>query len=195
MAMLLDDIKWVVTRVDGRIAAVSPDWSGLRRTASILDDSAGRYSPHKKFSPASVTVEVLTMSELQALNSALTLDDLLLLGTAFQQDVWSHLFGLTHPVQRAPGIFSYSDFAAICGRSASLRAVSHAVGLNPVSYVVPCHLVVPIDTVRRIEAAYEAAIDTIFEGRDLYVFDAFDMGEYSYGKRLKSQLIALDLNK
>jgi len=193
--MLLDDIRWVVTRVNGKIAAVSPDWSGLKRTATILDETAGAYSPHKRFAPDKVSVELLSMEELQKLNKTLTIDDLLLLGTPFQKEIWSELFKLTHPEQQAPGIFSYSDFAQKCGRMSSLRAVSHAVGLNPITYLVPCHLVVPIDTLRRIEAAYEAAIDTIFEGRDLYVFDAFDMGEYSYGKKLKSQLIALDLNK
>lgn len=195
--MLPDNIKWIVTRVGGRIASVAPDWRGVLRTAKWLDAAAGHYSYKTglKTGLQTFTTEIVTMSELQALNGTLTLDDLLLLGTDFQKEVWAELFKLTHPEQVAPGIFSYSQFAARCGKSSGLRAVAHAIGLNPINYIIPCHLIVPLDTLRRIEAAYEAAIDTIFEGRDLYVFGAFDMGDYSLGKEIKSELIALDMQK
>ncbi len=191
------DIKWTVTRVDGKISAVSPDWRGLQRTAKWLSAAAGDFSPKTgiKTPLQEVSTQILTMAELQGLSRSLTLDDLLLLGTDFQKEIWTELFKLTHPVQQAPGIFSYSEFAARCGKSNGLRAVAHAIALNPVNYIIPCHLIVPLDTLRRIEAAYEAAMDTIFEGRDLYVFGAFDMGDYSLGKDIKSGLIALDMQQ
>ena len=193
--MVPENIRWIVTRVSGRIVSVRPDWQGLLRTAKWLDAATGRYTLKTglKAPLQDLTTEILTMAELQELSRRVTLDDLLLLGTDFQKEVWTELFKLTHPQQQAPGIFSYSDFAARCGKSSGLRAVAHAVGLNPINYIIPCHLIVPLDTLRRIEAAYEAAIDTIFEGRDLYVFGAFDMGDYSLGKELKSELIALDM--
>lgn len=181
----LNTLKWVVTRVDGKLASVSLDWSGLERTAKWLKAA--------KVPVSHLETELLSMSELKALNDSLTIDDLVLYGTEFQRSVWRALFELTHPVRVSPGIFSYTDFASRLGKVKALRAVSHAVGLNPLTYIVPCHLIVPIESLRRVESAYEAALDTIFEGRDLYVFDAFDMGEYALGRRLKRQLIAYDL--
>lgn len=63
----------------------------------------------------------------------LTLD---LLGTSFQRAVWQALLRI--PAGRT---CSYGELAQAIRKPAAARAVGAAVGLNPVSVVVPCHRV------------------------------------------------------
>jgi len=55
-------------------------------------------------------------------------------GTPFQQTVWQSLQSLT-----CGQTCSYGVLSAQLGRPTAVRAVSSAVGRNPVSIVVPCH--------------------------------------------------------
>ena len=57
-------------------------------------------------------------------------------GTEFQRAVWAALLEIPHGQ-----ICSYSDMAQRVGRPAAVRAVGGAIGLNPISIVVPCHRV------------------------------------------------------
>lgn len=57
-------------------------------------------------------------------------------GTPFQQTVWQALQSLT-----CGQTCSYGALSAQLGRPTAVRAVSSAVGRNPVSIVVPCHRV------------------------------------------------------
>lgn len=63
-----------------------------------------------------------------------------LYGTDFQIEVWKALleipFGDT---------ISYGQIAAKINRPKAFRAVGTAVGKNPVSYIIPCHRVLPSD--------------------------------------------------
>jgi methylated-DNA-[protein]-cysteine S-methyltransferase len=60
-----------------------------------------------------------------------------LLGTPFQQRVWSELRKV------APGrTASYLDIAKAIGSATSTRAVGAANGANPVAIVVPCHRII-----------------------------------------------------
>ena len=63
-----------------------------------------------------------------------------LLGTPFQQAVWTAL--LTIP---AGSTRSYGDIAKGVAAASAVRAVGGAVGRNPVSVIVPCHRVVGSD--------------------------------------------------
>lgn len=60
-----------------------------------------------------------------------------LYGTSFQQSVWQALlqipYGSTH---------SYSELAEQIGRPDAVRAVSTAIGANPVLIAIPCHRVI-----------------------------------------------------
>ncbi len=61
-------------------------------------------------------------------------------GTAFQQSVW-------HALLRIPRgtTTSYSAIGSGIGKPAAVRAVGAAVGLNPISVIVPCHRVIGSD--------------------------------------------------
>lgn len=62
---------------------------------------------------------------------------LLVKGTNFQLQVWQAL------LQIPPGyLTSYGAIAGHLGRPAASRAVGQAVGLNPISYLIPCHRVI-----------------------------------------------------
>ena len=96
-------------------------------------------------------------------------------------------------------LYSYSDFAELCDNRAGVRAVAHAIGLNPISVLIPCHLVVPKESIDRIREIQRKAESTIFKGEDLCLSSiladtTIDFGEYSLGKSLKRVLISLDLS-
>ena len=96
-------------------------------------------------------------------------------------------------------LYSYSDFAELCDNRAGVRAVAHAIGLNPISVLIPCHLVVPKESIDRIREIQRKAESTIFKGEDLCLSSiladtTIDFGEYSLGKSLKRALISLDLS-
>lgn len=61
-------------------------------------------------------------------------------GTNFQLKVWQALLD-----RGARGHTTYSDLAAAIGAEGSARAVSNAVGANPVGWLIPCHNVLRRD--------------------------------------------------
>jgi hypothetical protein len=76
--------------------------------------------------------------------------------------------------------------------------VAHAIGLNPVAVLIPCHLVIPKEAVDKINAIQTKAEATIFKGEDLCLDsilkdESIDFGEYSLGRNLKRELITLEL--
>ena len=94
---------------------------------------------------------------------------------------------------------SYTDFAELCDNRAGVRAVAHAIGLNPLPALIPCHLVVPKETVDRILDIQKKAESTIFKGDDLCLGSilqdrATNFGEYALGKALKRKFINLEFN-
>lgn len=61
-------------------------------------------------------------------------------GTDFQQSVWRALLSIP------PGATSsYSAISAMIGNPKAVRAVGGAIGLNPLSIIVPCHRVLGSD--------------------------------------------------
>ncbi|MGM9735228.1 MAG: methylated-DNA--[protein]-cysteine S-methyltransferase [Candidatus Cryptobacteroides sp.] len=188
------DGLWVIVRIDGKIAAVSTDYRELHTITGFL---ATQKVPG--FSEISVTT--VGFEDVWKLRQEVSWDDFLLFGTDFQKKVWKSLFGLTHQddgqVSEIPKLMSYSDFASCCGSPAGVRAVAHAVGLNPVAVLIPCHLIVPKEAIDRIEAIRTKAESTIFKGEDLCLDKilgdpSIDFGEYGLGRQLKRKLILLE---
>ena len=94
-------------------------------------------------------------------------------------------------------LISYSDFAELCQNRAGVRAVAHAIGLNPVSVIIPCHLVIPKESIDKIKEIKRKAEATIFKGDDLCfnsILDdnSIDFGEYALGRKLKRELIKME---
>ncbi len=177
--------RWIVTRIDGRIASVAADY---RHFASI----AARLAAAGPSSAETVTTEKIATADLPALDRSVSWDDLVLFGTPFQKKVWKTLYDLTHGQNAL--LYSYSDIAVLCDNPLGVRAVAHAVALNPVAYIIPCHLVVPkesMDRSREIRARAEE--NTLFKGSDLYLLDTIAVGDYAYGPALKRALIKLQM--
>ncbi|OPA74564.1 hypothetical protein BVG16_22610 [Paenibacillus selenitireducens] len=60
-----------------------------------------------------------------------------LYGTPFQQSVWQALLQIPYG-----STYSYSELADQLGRRDAVRAVSTAIGANPVLIAIPCHRVI-----------------------------------------------------
>lgn len=191
------DRKWIVVRIDGKIAAVSTDYRALAGITSRL--AAQKHHIYNK-----VCAETVDFDYIWELRVKTKWEDLMLFGTDFQKRVWRKLWEMvrteneTGQVQRKADLMSYSDFADLCQNRAGVRAVAHAIGLNPVSVIIPCHLVIPKETIDRISDIHKKAQSTIFKGDDLCLDSLLqekgvDFGEYSLGRELKRQLILREL--
>ena len=183
--MKTNERLWIVTRVDGRIASVAADFGHFADIAARLA-AAGPSAAER------VSVEKITTDALSEIDKSVSWEDLKIYGTPFQKKVWKTLFDLTHGQNAL--LYSYSDIAVLCDNPLGVRAVAHAVALNPVAYIIPCHLVVPkesMDRSRDIRAKAEEG--TLFKGSDLYLLDTLDVGDYAYGSALKRELIKRQL--
>ena len=187
------DQKWIVVRIDGKVAAISTGYAAL---AAITQ----RLAQQKNVAHRNICAETVGFDEVWRLRQTLRWEDLVLTGTDFQKKVWRMLFDLTHEEDgspKTPKMISYSDFAELCQNKAGVRAVAHAIGLNPVAVVIPCHLVVPKETIDRIREIQKKAESTIFKGDDLCINSllrekGFDFGEYALGRKIKRELIQLE---
>ena len=211
------DRKWIVVRIDGKVAGVSTDYRMLARISDMLvrqdTGKAGKETVYGE-----ITATATEFDEVWKLRQTLAWDDLMLSGTDFQKKVWRKLWDLTHKAdlqEEVPGqigndggmasdngarLVSYSDFAELCQNRAGVRAVAHAIGLNPVSVIIPCHLVIPKEGIDKIRDIRKKAESTIFKGDDLCVGSiladtSIDFGEYALGKTMKRELIIRELTE
>lgn len=214
------DRKWIVVRVDGKLAGISQDYGRLAEIAAGIDleykshrkPKKGRSREEQQTLPyGEVTAQAVTFEEVMRLKASARWEDLMLFGTDFQKRVWKTLWDLSslpagHEDSRAnedapenkARLLSYSDFADLCRNRAGVRAVAHAIALNPLPVVIPCHLIVPKEAIDRIREIQRKAEDTIFKGEDLCHTsilndNAIDFGEYALGRELKRRLISMDL--
>ena len=174
------DRQWIVTRVDGKISSIALDY---RHFASIAKSIPA-------LNPGAVDkVETFKIStpELLELKASVKWEDLRLFGTKFQTSVWQRLFSLE------PRLYSYTEFAALCGNPQGVRPVAHAVGLNPVACIIPCHLIIPKESMDKARSIRQSAESTLFKGSDLYLLDTLDVGEFAYGPDVKRELIKMHL--
>lgn len=186
------DRKWVVVRIDGKIAAISTDYRMLSEISSRL---AGQKVPQHM----DVSAETVGFDYIWSLRKSACWDDFMLFGTSFQKKVWRKLYELTHSEDgQKASLSSYSDFAELCENRAGVRAVAHAVGLNPLAVLIPCHLVVPKEAIDKISEIQKKAESTIFRGSDLCMDSilrdtSIDFGEYALGRGIKRELIQMEL--
>jgi O6-methylguanine-DNA--protein-cysteine methyltransferase len=190
--------KWILVRIEGKIAALSTDYRQLARISSALAKGSDTKLYEK------ITATVIGPDEAWKLKQETSWDDLMLFGTEFQKKVWRKLWELTQPEtdesrkDKAMNLICYSDFAELCQNRAGVRAVAHAIGLNPVSVIIPCHLVIPKESINKIRNIHKKAEATIFKGDDLCISSilsdsSIDFGEYALGKELKRKLILKEL--
>lgn len=195
------DRKWVVVRIDGKIAAISTDYRQLAVISTLLARSGGGADLYGE-----ITATTVGMEDIWRLRKNVRWEDLLLFGTEFQKKVWRKLWELTHCEDTAdtgtdsPHLISYSDFAGLCQNRAGVRAVAHAIGLNHISVIIPCHLVIPKESIDKIAEIHKKAEATIFKGDDLCISSilndsSIDFGEYALGKDLKRTLISMELTE
>lgn len=189
------DRKWIVVRIDGKIASISTDYRQLAAiTAKLALTTAADAKAYKGIAAdtESICAETVTFEEVWNLRRSTAWDDMMLFGTDFQKRVWKKLWEL----ERC-NLVSYTAFAELCENKAGVRAVAHAIGLNPVSVIIPCHLVVPKEAIDKIGDIKKKAEATIFKGDDLCMESllkdpSIDFGEYSLGNDLKRRLIQME---
>ena len=216
------DRNWIIVRIDGKIAAVSTDYRMLASISAQLAQAninakSGKSNSHNGQTDIykEITATTTDFEEVWRLRQEVEWDDLMLFGTDFQKKVWRKLWELTHGGE-IPGragddgkkagddgntdirLVSYSDFAELCQNRAGVRAVAHAIGLNPISVIIPCHLVIPKESIDKMDSIKKKAEATIFKGDDLCLSSilkdgSIDFGEYSLGRDLKRKLITLEL--
>lgn len=179
--------EWIITRVDGKIAAVSADY---RLFASVADRIA-RLSPE---AVDEITCTKISTEELFRLAEQTRFEDLMLFGTKFQKMVWEKLYSLSHPDFSKPRLMSYTGFAAYCGCPAGTRAVAHAVAMNPVLVIIPCHLVVQKEAMDRIREKEKEAEESLFGSDGPYIDTSLNFGEYRLGADMKRRLIAAQIS-
>ena len=173
-------MDWIVTEVDGKVASIAADYRHLphiaAQVAALPPEEVGSIGTRK-----------ISTQELVEFAKFLSWEDLRLFGSPFQISVWKKLFELE------PRLYSYSELAQLVDNPAGVRAVAHAVALNPVAYVIPCHLIVPKESMDRAREIRESALGTLFKGKDLYLLNSIEVGAYAYGSDLKRELIKLQL--
>lgn len=215
------DRKWIVVRIDGKIAAISTDYRLLASISATLarssqGKSARTKDKHKGKTEkgpvyGEITATAATLDEIWQMKQETSWEDLMLFGTDFQKKVWRKLWELSHrDMAQSPGpetathknegtrLICYSDFAELCQNRAGVRAVAHAIGLNPVSVIIPCHLVIPKESIDKIRDIHKKAEATIFKGDDLCINSilsdsSIDFGEYALGRELKREMIMREL--
>lgn len=209
--------KWVVVRIDGKIAAISTDYRLLaeisrqlaygRKKTNGIRRADRRETEHDDTVFGEISASALSLEQVWALRETVRWDDLILFGTEFQKKVWKKLWELTHDAEvtpeshlgKEPKLICYTDFAELCQNRAGVRAVAHAVGLNPISVILPCHLVIPKETIDRIRDIRRKAETTIFKGDDLCIASILkdpsaDFGNYALGRDLKRTLIQMEFS-
>lgn len=173
--------QWVVTEIDGKVASIATDYRHLSHIGAEVAALPVR-------EVGSVGTRKISTDELLEMARFLSWEDLMLFGTEFQLKVWKTLFELPRR------LYSYSELAALADNPQGVRPVAHVVAINPIAYVIPCHLIIPkesLDKAREIRSRAEKA--TLFKGTDLYLLDSLDVGAYAYGPELKRELIKLQL--
>ena len=125
------DRKWIVVRIDGKIASISTDYRQLAAiTAKLALTTAADAKAYKGIAAdtESICAETVTFEEVWNLRHSTAWDDLMLFGTDFQKRVWKKLWEITHLNEteiEIPGqagndgetsvkLLSYTAFAELC---------------------------------------------------------------------------------
>lgn len=116
---------------------------GLCYLAFVMKDEAGALKELKqRFSKATFVLkqDATQKKALRAFQKGEVPADLTLhlKGTDFQLSVWRALLAI-----RSGKVTAYGDIANKIKKPKAFRAVGTAVGQNPISFLIPCHRVVP----------------------------------------------------
>ena len=174
--------EWIVTEIDGKIASISADYRHFAEIAALV-------AQQPPLSIDTVSTHKVSTDDLVAMAGTVTWDDFRLFGTKFQQGVWKQLFELE------PRLYSYTDLAVLCNNPQGVRSVAHAVAINPIAYLIPCHLIIPKESMDKAREIRATAESTLFKGSDLYLLDSIDVGEYAHGPEVKRELIKRHLKR
>lgn len=176
------DKQWVVTEIDGKVASISTDYRHLPHIAAEI----AKLPPSQT---GSLGTRKISTEELLEFAQYLKWEDLRLFGTPFQLKVWQKLYELPRR------LYSYTELAALVDNPQGVRPVAHVVAINPVAYVIPCHLVIPKESLDRAKEIRALAEGTLFKGSDLYLLDSLDIGAYAYGPIMKRAFIKAQLSR
>ena len=176
------ETQWIVTEIDGKVASIAADYRHFARIAAEV----AALPPEEV---GSVGTRKISTPELVEFAQFLRWEDLRLFGSPFQLKVWKTIYDLP------PRLYSYTELAALAGNPQGVRPVAHAAAINPVAYVIPCHLIIPKESLDRAAQIHAVAEKTLFKGADLYLLDSLDMGAYAYGAEVKRELIKLQLGQ
>ncbi|MDA8596621.1 methylated-DNA--[protein]-cysteine S-methyltransferase [Flavobacteriaceae bacterium] len=106
-----------------------------RLMTSLEAEFSPKQKEHELFNEVKKQLEAYFSGSLQEFDLPLNL-----IGTSFQQEVWSQLqeipFGKTR---------SYLDLSNELGNPKAIRAVASANGANAISIIVPCHRIIGSD--------------------------------------------------
>ena len=112
--------------------------------AEFVDVTSMQYKPESLIEEKSLKDAVAILDETERelaeyfFGSRKSFDvPLLLVGTDFQKSVWQALREIPYGE-----IISYKDVSKAIGNPQAIRAVSQAIGSNPLSILIPCHRVV-----------------------------------------------------
>ena len=175
-------MEWIVTEVDGKVASIATDYRHLPHIAGEI----AKLPAEETFS---LGTRKISTGELLEYAEYLTWEDLRLFGTPFQLKVWEALFRLPRR------LYSYTELAQLVGVPQGVRPVAHVVAINPVAYVIPCHLIVPKESLDKVQEIRTRAEGTLFKGKDLYLLDTLDVGAYAYGTEIKRAFIKTQLSE
>lgn len=175
-------MDWIVTEIDGKVASIAGDYRYLpaiaAAVAALPPEETGTLGTRK-----------ISTEELLEFAAYLNWEDLRLFGSPFQIGVWKKLFELPRK------LYSYTELAALVGNPGGVRAVAHVMAINPMAYVIPCHLVIPKESLDKAREIRALAEKTLFKGSDLYLLNSLDVGAYAYGADVKRELIKLQLSQ
>lgn len=173
-------MDWIVTEIDGKVASISTDYRHLPHIAAEI----AKLPAQDTFS---IGTRKISTGELLEMAEYLTWEDLRLFGSPFQLKVWKKLYELPRR------LYSYTELAALVENPQGVRPVAHVVAINPIAFVIPCHLIVPKESLDRVSEIRSRAEGTLFKGKDLYLLDSLDVGAYAYGPELKRAFIKTQL--
>lgn len=117
------------------IGAGLQQWAQRHMGPTAADVQLVRASSHPQLTEAAGQLKLYFEGELRQFNLPVQM-----LGTAFQQKVWTALQQIPYGETR-----TYKDIAVMLGQPGAMRAVGGANNRNPVSIIVPCHRVIGAD--------------------------------------------------
>lgn len=97
-------------------------------------------------------------------------------GTELQKTVWRELLQIPYGKT-----LTYSELAQKIGKPRAVRAVASAVAKNPLYVVIPCHRVLPKQTIRQGKQPASKKGDK-----------SIDIGNYALGREMKKILLELE---